>query len=89
MEEFQNPKIKTAAKEAGKAIGSKMMAYFTAALGLVAGLAWNDAIKAIIEYLIPNNGTGILAKVFYAIIVTILVAIIFVYLEKRFPSEEK
>jgi hypothetical protein len=89
MEKIHNQKIKNVAKETSRAIGSKMMTYFTAALGLVAGLAWNDAIKAAIEYLIPNTGTGMWAKLFYAILVTILVAVIFIYLEKRFPAEEK
>jgi polyferredoxin len=50
--------------------------YVTAALGLVAGLAWNDAIKSLIEAVFPFAATGIFAKFLYAIIITLVVVFI-------------
>ncbi|MBI4085443.1 MAG: hypothetical protein HY432_03000 [Candidatus Liptonbacteria bacterium] len=64
------------------------MGYIGAAFGLVAGLAWNDAIKALIEYLFPFSQTTILAKFLYAALITIVVVIILQYLEKFLNPEE-
>lgn len=50
--------------------------YIAAALSLVAGLAWNDAIKALIEVLFPLDTSGILIKFVYAIIITIVVVFV-------------
>ena len=63
--------------------------YVTAALGLVAGLAWNDAIKALIEDLFPFAKTGILAKFIYAVIITAVVVIVGNYLLKPSAKEEE
>ena len=49
----------------------KLAALITAAFGLVAALAWNDAIKAVFNVLFGENST-IIAMMIYAIIVTIL-----------------
>ena len=43
----------------------------TAGLGLVAALAWNDAIQNLINYLFPF-GSGLISKIFYAILVTFI-----------------
>ena len=50
--------------------------YLTAALGLVAGLAWNDAIKSLIEAVFPFAKTGVFAKFFYAVVITLVVVFI-------------
>ncbi len=47
----------------------------TAAFGLVAALAWNDAIKALIQSYIPVGST-LFAQMIYAVILTILAVII-------------
>ncbi len=62
--------------------------YITAALGLVAGLAWNEAIKAFIEYFFPVSQNSILAKLIYAIAMTIVVVVLTVYL-MRFTGKER
>ena len=61
-------------------IRQKTLGYITAGFGLVAGLAWNEAIKALIEYLFPLSQNGILAKFIYAIVITILLVIISMYM---------
>lgn len=63
-------------KEIKEQIKDQTAGYVTAALGLVAGLAWNDAIKSLIETVFPFATTGIFAKFFYAILVTLVVILI-------------
>ena len=57
----------------GAEVGEKMRGYIATAFGLVAGLAWNEAIKAAIEYVFPLSKNTLLAKFFYALAVTFLV----------------
>ncbi len=79
--------IISATKSAQKLIKKRMFAYIAAGLGLVAGLAWNDAIKAIIDYFIPQDGGTLLAKIIYAFTLTIVVSVILVYIEKSLNKE--
>ena len=53
----------------------KISALVTAAFGLVAALAWNDAIKAIFKEIFGESGS-IGPMVLYAIIVTIIAVIL-------------
>ena len=46
----------------------------TGAFILVAGNAWSAAITAGIDYVVPRKSSGVIAKVVYAILVTILVS---------------
>lgn len=63
-------------------------AYLLAGFGFVAGLAWNEAIKAAIEALFPLDKNGILAKFIYAVVVTVLVVVVSVLLMRLFQKEE-
>ena len=63
-------------KETKEQIKEQTAGYMTAALGLVAGLAWNDAIKSLIEAFYPFAKDGLVAKFFYAVLVTIVVVFI-------------
>ena len=63
--------------------------YLTAALGLVAGLAWNDAIKSLIEAFYPFAKDGVFAKFFYAILITIIVVFISISLLRPSSTEKK
>jgi hypothetical protein len=69
---------------------AKTVGYLSAALGLVAGLAWNDAIKLLIDTLFPVGQNTIIVKFLYAIIVTIAVIVLLKYIEKFLgPVENK
>lgn len=57
----------------------KISGYISAGFGLVAGLAWNDAIKELIETFFPNTSNTLVAKFGYAILVTLLAVIVTVY----------
>lgn len=76
-------------KEIKNQVRKQTAGYMAGALGLVAGLAWSDAIKALIESLFPFAKSGIFAKFIYAIIVTVIVVIVGSYLLKNTTPEEK
>ena len=63
-----------------KRMKDQTLGYITGAFGLVAGLAWNDAIKSLIEMIFPVSASSIYIKFIYAILITILVVIIGHYL---------
>jgi hypothetical protein len=73
-------KIKEEQEKMQREVKEKTFGYILTALGLVAGLAWNDAIKSTIEYFFKLNSNSVLAKLIYAFIVTIIVALVSIYL---------
>jgi hypothetical protein len=78
-------------KESGvlrREVQAKTLSYIMAAFGLVAGLAWNEAIKGLIEVYFPLKAGGILAKFVYAIIITTIVVIAGYYLVKLGKKDE-
>ena len=82
-------KLKLEKDKLKKEFGKKIVTYIGAGLGLVAGLAWNDAIKAFIEENFPlESGSTILAKFAYALIMTLVVVLITFYLARIFKVEE-
>lgn len=77
-----------------KDVLKEILTLSTAAFGLVAALAWNEAIQAIVNKYLSDNG-GIVSKLIYAVVVTVLAVIVTVNLTKfkdRFedkPQENK
>lgn len=71
-------KSETSTKRFREVLLGQLTALASGGLGLVAALAWNDAIqtfvKSYIEIWIP--GAGIYSKFLYAIIVTLLVVFV-------------
>lgn len=53
----------------------KLASLITAGFGLVAALAWNEAIKELISVILPQPSM-LLGKIIYASIVTVLVVFI-------------
>jgi hypothetical protein len=72
-----------------KELRSQTFGYISAALGLVAGLAWNDAIKNLIETIFPLSQDTIFMKFLYAILVTIAVVMLIKYLDRMINRPEK
>jgi hypothetical protein len=68
-----------------KEVIDKIAALMTAAFGLVAALAWNDAIKSAITSL----GLEVYGPWLYAIIVTVLAVIATVYIGRIAARTEK
>ena len=52
----------------------------TAGFGLVAALAWNDAIKRLFDQLFPQPGGSLIASFIYALFITTLVVLVTVQL---------
>ena len=72
-----NPEIKNEMK-------SQTSGYMMTAFGLVAGLAWNDAIKSLIDFIYPFSGSNSLwAKFIYAVGITIVVILVGKYVFKQ------
>ena len=73
----------------------KLAALVTAAFGLVAALAWNDAIKALFKGPCGTEGAGALCALsaggpwVYAIIVTILAVIATIWIGKVAEKSKK
>lgn len=80
------PKLESL-REAERAVRKKMFGYIIAGLGLVAGLAWNDGIRAVIDYFVPDTGDTVIAKLLYALVVTLIVGLAVWYLEKSSQKE--
>lgn len=82
-------KLKKEISGIGNEVKQKVVGYILAALGLVAGLAWNDTIKALIEYLFPQDQNSIKAKAVYAVFITAIVVVISIYLSRIAAKDEK
>lgn len=62
-------------------VAAQILNLATSSLGLVAALAWNDAIQSIFKEYFPT-GSGIIAKLIYAVVVSVLIVVITINLTK-------
>lgn len=80
-------------KEGGKLkqeVSEKVSGYILGALGLVAGLAWNEAVKALIDSFFPSDASGgVAAKFIYAIVITTGVVIVTIYVTKLLKKDSE
>ena len=81
--------IRQTSAEIEKEIREKTVGYIVAGFSVVAGFAWNDAIKAFIEEYFPLSRDTMKAKFVYAALITAVVVIVSVYLMKIFKIEKK
>jgi Family of unknown function (DUF5654) len=63
-----------------RAMIQTMISLASASLGLVAALAWNEAIKALLAEL--NLGESLTGLFIYAIVATVIAVLVLVYLGK-------
>lgn len=56
-------------------VRSRTIGYILAGFGFVAGLAWNEAIKGLIDQLFPLGQGSLIAKFIYALFVTLIVVV--------------
>ncbi len=87
MEEHIN-ELKKDGDALKQAVREKTLSYITAALGLVAGLAWNEAIKGLIDYFFPLSSGGLVIKFIYAVVITLVVILVGYYLTKLAKTED-
>ena len=74
-------------EETQKEIKEKMLTLILAGFGLVAALAWNDAIQTLFKVIFPKS-EGVIGKFIYAVIITILVVVITLQLKKISEKKE-
>jgi len=74
-------KIKEESNKVRHEVREKSVSYIVGGFGLVAGLAWNDAVRSTIEHVFPNNsGNSLMLKFMYALSVTVIVVVVSIYL---------
>jgi hypothetical protein len=70
-----------------------MLVFCTSAFGVVAALAWNTVIQTFIndfvKPLIPDGGSVVVTQLLYAVIITIIVVSITLYLTRIKDELEK
>ena len=82
-------KFKTNQDKLRGEVKEKVLGYILAALGLVAGLAWNDAIKGMIDYFFPASSNGLIAKFFYAFFLTVIVVAVTIFLTRLLKKDKE
>jgi len=79
-------KVKNEVEKVKREFKEKTLTLILGGFGLVAALAWNEAIKTLFETLLPKS-SALIGKFIYAIIVTGIVVFVSYLLNK--VSEEK
>lgn len=82
-------RIKEEQQRIRQEINEKTTGYILAALGLVAGLAWNEAIKSIIDTFFPIPGNDVVVKFAYAFIITAIIVVVTIYLARLTQKKEE
>lgn len=84
--------IKKHGNEIHHAVREQTVSYLVAALSVVAGLAWNDAVKELIAMFFPEQANGLVAKFCYAVSITFVVVILTLVIKRTLEpkkAEEK
>ncbi len=89
-EENNTGKVFNKVSRVQKEFRKQTLGYIVGALSLVAGLAWNDAVKTIIEYIFPLDKNSMWIKLIYAVILTVIIILVTISLNRFLgPDEEK
>ncbi|MBI4086096.1 MAG: hypothetical protein HY433_02555 [Candidatus Liptonbacteria bacterium] len=87
MPEEDIGKIKKEEPRLRREVKERSLVYIVAAFSLVASLAWNEAIKSLIDYFFPLGANTLFAKFLYAATITLFVVSITIYLERLLRKE--
>lgn len=79
----------TELKSIKREIRERTTGYVMAAFGFVLGLAWNDAVKSLIETYIPIQKNSAFTKLIYAAVLTTLFVIITYYINRWFSQNNE
>lgn len=82
-------KIPESLQNIKKEIRRQILSYMTAAFGIVAGFAWNEAIKSLIEYFIPPSSNAVWAKLIYAAVLTVVVVFATIVITRVFAKRDE
>lgn len=90
MENSNNfEKIKMESTKISREVKEKTLGFILTAFGLVAGLAWNEAIQSLIKSFFAVDKDSIWVKFVYAVVITVLVVIVTIYLTRFFGKNEE
>jgi len=81
-------KFKEHGTKISQEVKQKTLGFVITAFGLVAGLAWNEAIQAIIRQIFPLDKNSVVAKIIYAVLMTLLLVVMTVYLTKFIGADK-
>ncbi len=87
--EQQTKIITPRGKELRLEISEQVVSYIGAGFGLIASLAWNEAIKAMIEYFFPLKQDTVAAKFIYAGAMTLVLILVTMYLVRILKLHKK
>jgi len=82
-----NPKlqmIKNESRKVSREVKDKTFNFVITAFGLVAGLAWNEAIQSLINSFFTIDKNSVWAKFIYAAVMTLVLVLMTIYLAKIF-----
>ena len=81
-------KVSEESQKLKREVSDKVSGYILGALGLVAGLAWNEAVKALIDsFFPPDVSGGVVAKFIYAVVITLGVVVVTIYITKLLKKD--
>ncbi|MDI6591820.1 MAG: DUF5654 family protein [Patescibacteria group bacterium] len=81
-------KIKNSIEEVKKEFKEKTITLILGGFGLVAALAWNEAIETLFETLFPKK-SELIGKFIYAVLVTLIVVLVSLQLRKVSETSSK
>lgn len=79
-------------KEFRNVLVKQMITLATSGFGLVAALAWNDAIQSFVREYIDqyiSKGSGLLSRFIYALIITVIAVFVTYQLTKLVKEDEE
>jgi len=82
-------KIKKESEKISREVKDKTLGFIVTAFGLVAGLAWNEAIQSLIKSFFTIDKDSLWAKFIYAVVMTLVLVFITIYLARIFGKDNK
>ena len=82
-------KIKSESTKISREVREKTLGFILTAFGLVAGLAWNEAIQSLIKSFFAVDKDSIWVKFIYAIVMTLVAVVVAIYLTRLFGKDEE
>lgn len=89
MQEHVVKKTKKEIQELRSQLINTVRSLAVTSLGLVAALAWNEAIQKLFEVVFPNKANSLIAMFIYALFITAIVVFVTYYLTKLARKVEK
>jgi len=81
-------KFKEETKKIESEAKKQLLTYIVSAFSFIAGLAWNEAVKSMIEEMFPLGVNNVYAKIIYAILITLFVVLATIFLTHILKDKE-